>query len=146
MMLVTYIISRLPDKAPGKFPTMLPPHLPNPTSISHLLDSIIAAIAKYGTVLGKMVPPFDHPNGVSTQARMIPLMSDLEVSHKLPGFMSHASTMFCSLCLCTIDQIEALNMQFWQLQNNAEVQAQAESWLNQITKTGCEALETDISV
>ena len=94
---------------------MPPPHLPNPTTISHLLDPVITAVAKYGTVLGKMVPTFDHPNGVSTQARIIPLISDLEASHKVSGFLSHAATMFCSFCLFNIDQIEALNMQFWQL-------------------------------
>jgi len=56
--------------------------------------------------------------------------------------LSHAATMFCSFCLCTLDQIEALNLQFWQAQDSAEVQAQAEAWLNQTTKAGHEALET----
>ena len=67
---------------------MPPPHLPNPTTIAHLLDPIIVAVAKYGTVLGKMVPTFDHPNGVSTQARIIPLIFDLEASRKVSEFCS----------------------------------------------------------
>ena len=125
---------------------MLPPHLPNPTTISHLLEPIIAAVAKYGTVLGKMVPTFDHPNGILTQARIIPLISDLEASRKVSGFLSHAAIIFSSFCLCTVDEIEALNLQFWQARNSGEVQAQAEAWLSQTTKAGCEALETETGV
>jgi hypothetical protein len=125
---------------------MPPPHLPNPTTISHLLDPITVAVAKYGTVLRKMVSTFDHPEGVSTQARIIPLISDLEASCKVSGFLSHAAIMFCSFCLCTIDQIEAPNMQFWQAKNSAEVRAQAEAWLNQTTKTGRQAHETETGV
>ena len=85
---------------------MPPPHLPTHTTISHFIVPIIAAVAKYGTVLGKMVPTFDHLNGASTQARIISLIADLEASCKVSGFLSHAATMFCSFCLYTIDQME----------------------------------------
>ena len=117
-----------------------PPHLPDPTTISHLLDPVITSVVKYGVAPGQDVPTSRHPNGVPVQAKIAPVIADLEGSRKVSGFLAHGATMFCSFCLCTKDQLEDLNMQSWQLRNGVQVRAQAEAWLNQTTKAGRNAL------
>ena len=94
-----------------------PPHAPNPTTISHLLDPVIISTIKYGAAPGQDVPTYRHPNGIPVQVKVAPLIADLEGSRKVGGFLAHGATMFCSFCLCTIDQLEDLNIQSWTLRN-----------------------------
>ena len=53
--------------------------------------------------------------------------------------MAHAATHFCLFFLCTADQIEDLNLQSWTLHQGAQVQEQAQVWLNMTTKSGYKA-------
>jgi hypothetical protein len=123
-----------------------PPHAPDPTTISHLLDPVITSVAKYGVVPGQDVPTSRHPDGIAVQVKIAPLIADLEGSHKVGGFLAHSAMMFCSFCLCTDDQLEDLNIQSWEPCNGAQVRAQAEAWLHQITKAGQHAQETSTGV
>ncbi|KAG6904416.1 hypothetical protein DXG01_010077, partial [Tephrocybe rancida] len=51
--------------------------------------------------------------------------------------------MFCTFCLCTSHQIENLNLEEWQLQDSAEVRAQAEEWKRITTLTARTACEKE---
>ena len=85
------------------------PHAPNTTTISHLLDPVTSSLSKYNT--GCSVPTGQHPNGVDTTVKAVPLVADLEANNKVSGFLAHSATMYCSFCLSTLDQIEDLNFQ-----------------------------------
>ena len=115
--------------------------MPNPTTISHLLELAIGALVKYSIPPGHPVATAKHPNGVPVQAKAAPLVADLEASRKASGFMSHAATMFCSFCLCESSQIESLDVNAWIRRDAMTVQAQAQAWLETTTKAGREALE-----
>ncbi|KAF8236639.1 hypothetical protein L208DRAFT_1251116, partial [Tricholoma matsutake] len=67
-----------------------PPHLPDSTNISHLLDPVITSVAKYGVAPGQDVPTSRHPNGIPVQAKIAPVIADLEGSQKVSGFLSRA--------------------------------------------------------
>ncbi|RDB18249.1 hypothetical protein Hypma_000606 [Hypsizygus marmoreus] len=123
-----------------------PPHMPNMTTICHLLDPVITSVAKYSAAPGELVPTFHHPECIATQVKIAPLIADLEGSRKVAGFLAHSATMFCSFCFCTQDQLTNLDMQSWQLRNSAQVRAQAEEWLNITTKAGRHTLETATGV
>jgi hypothetical protein len=123
-----------------------PPHLPDPITISHLLEPVINSVAKYGAAPGQNVPTSRHPDGISVKAKIAPVIADLEGSRKATGFLGHGATMFCSFCLCTSDQLEDLNIQSWELRNGAQVRAQAEAWLHQTTKAGRNALQKTTGV
>ncbi|KIJ90700.1 hypothetical protein K443DRAFT_15008 [Laccaria amethystina LaAM-08-1] len=82
---------------------------------------------------------FPHFDILQVLGKVALLISDVEASHKAGGFMAHAATLFCSFCLCTADQIEDLNLQSWALRQGAQVQDQAQVWLNTATKSGRKA-------
>ena len=98
-----------------------PPHLPDPTTISHLLEPVIKSVAKYGAAPGQNLPTSRHSDGISVKAKIAPVIADLEGSCKATGFLGHGATMFCSFCLCNSDQLEDLNIQSWELCNGAQV-------------------------
>ncbi|KAF8226985.1 hypothetical protein L208DRAFT_1299046, partial [Tricholoma matsutake] len=99
---------------------LTPPHLPHPTTISHLLEPVIKSVAKYGAAPGPNLPTSRYPDGISVKAKIEPVIVDLEGSHKATGFLGHGATMFCSFCLCTSDQLEDLNIQSWELRNGVQ--------------------------
>lgn len=107
-------------------------------TISHVLEPLVDSVAKYAGIVGQVVSTFYHPDGIGVRAKTAPLISDLEASRKVSGFLTHMATMFCAFCLCTKDQIEDLNFSLWKLRNGAEVRAQAQIWLNILTKSGRE--------
>ncbi|KAF8223409.1 hypothetical protein L208DRAFT_1316880, partial [Tricholoma matsutake] len=67
-----------------------PPHLPDPTTISHLLDPVITSVAKYSVASGQDVVTSRHPNGIPVQAKIAPVIADLEGNWKVSGFLAHA--------------------------------------------------------
>jgi len=95
--------------------------MPNPTTISHLLELAIGALAKYSISFSYPVPTAKHPNSVLVQAKAAPLIADLEASCKASEFMSHAATMFCSFCLSKSSQIESLDVNIWIRHNTMTV-------------------------
>lgn len=123
-----------------------PPHLPDPTTISHLLDPVITSVAKYGSAPGQNVPTSSHPDGIPVQAKIAPLIADLEGSRKTAGFLGHGAIMFCSFCLCTNGQLENLDITSWEPRNGAQVRAQAQTWLNQVTKASRNSYATSTGV
>lgn len=122
------------------------PRAPNATTICHLLDPFIASIAKYSLPQGQQVATFYQTNGTSVQVKVAPLVSDLEASRKVSGFLDHAAIMFCSFCLCTHDEIEHLDLNNWQLRNGIHVRQQANEWLHKTTKVAREALQKESGV
>jgi hypothetical protein len=108
-------------------------------TISHIIEPLIYYVLKYATPAAQHLPTFRDPVGVNFQIKVAPLISDVEASHKGGGFMAHATTLFCSFCPCTADQIEDLNLQSWTLCQGAQVLEQAQVWLNTTTKSGCKA-------
>ena len=120
------------------------PYLPDITAISHLLDPVISAIAKYGTAPGQQIPTYGHPNGAWVQARVAPLIADLEGSRKASGFLSHAATMFCSFCLCKRDDLKKLTLGI--PRNSIQVRSQADAWLKTETKASRAAMEKETGV
>jgi len=113
-------------------------------TISHLLDPIISALAKYGTAPGQLIPTYSHPNGTWIQARVAPLIADLEGSCKASGFLSHAATIFCSFCLCKQEDLKMLTLA--PPCNSIQVHSQADAWLNTETKSSRAALEKETGV
>ncbi|KAF8229787.1 hypothetical protein L208DRAFT_1284806, partial [Tricholoma matsutake] len=84
-----------------------PPHLPDPTTISHLLDPVITSVTKYGVAPSQDVPTSRHPSGITMQAKIAPVIADLEGSQKVSGFLAHGAIMFCSFCLCKVEDIHS---------------------------------------
>jgi hypothetical protein len=107
-------------------------------TISHIIQPFVNSVLKYSVTPGKHVPTFQHPEGIPMQIKIAPLIADLEASRKASGFMAHGATFFCSICLCTSNQVEDLNLQSWTLRKGAEVWEQAQVWLNIATKGGRE--------
>ena len=120
------------------------PHMPDTTTISHLLDPVIIAVAKYGSSPGKQIPTCTNPAGAWVQAKIAPLIADLEASRKVSGFLSHAATMFCSFCLCIHEELE--NLSFSEPRDSAQVRSQAEAWLNEPVKARRAVMEKENGV
>jgi hypothetical protein len=124
-----------------------PPNAPDTTTISHLLDPVLASVAKYhGVTPPQSVATSKHPDGTFVQLKVAPLIADLEGSRKISGFLSHSAIMFCSFCLCTLAMIENLDFQNWQIRNGVKVREQAYAWLNATTKSAKEAQEKESGV
>jgi hypothetical protein len=83
--------------------------MPMATTICHLLDPFLSSISKYGIFPGQNVATFQYPAGALVQVKIAPLIADLEASRNVAGFLTHATTMFCSFCLCTHNQLEDLD-------------------------------------
>ena len=120
------------------------PYFPDVTTISHLLDPVVNALAKYGIAPGQLIPTYNHPNGAWIQARVAPLIADLEASRKASGFLSHAATMFCSFCLCKQEDLKMLTLA--PLRNSVQVRSQVDAWLKTETKSGRAAMEKETGV
>lgn len=127
----TFIIGLMPS-----------PNLPNPTTISHLLNPVIDAILAYSAP-GKHIPTFYHPDCTEVQVKACtPFVADLEASRKVSGFLTHSATCYCSFCLSTSKQINDLNIHTWRLRNGAEVREQANTWLHLTTTKARETQAT----
>ena len=97
---------------------------PNPLSmitISYVIDPVIESTLKYSTTPHLPVPTCCVPDGVEVDIKVAPLIADLEGSCKVGGFLSTATTMFCTFCLCTHPQLEELDPLRWILCNSHDI-------------------------
>jgi len=91
---------------------------------------------------GKSVQTHRHPEGVPVQVRIVPYIADLPASWKGAGFVSIKGNLLCSFCKCLTAEIEILDLNRWATHTGAEVRQQAQTWLEQGTKSGHDALVT----
>lgn len=103
-----------------------PPGGPTPVTITALLDPIVDMLAPYEQ--DRLLPTHDYPAGRSISAHLIPLIADKLAAHKASGFGSHSCRYFCANCLCTLDQMESLDIPAWTLRDSAAVHAAAANW------------------
>ena len=90
-------------------------------TISHVIDPVVESAPKYSTTSRLLVPTCRKPGGVEVDVKVAPLVADLEGSCKVRGFLTMATIMFCTFCLCTQAQLEDLDLLGWILHNGHDV-------------------------
>ena len=90
-------------------------------TISHVIDPVVESALKYSTAPHPLVPICCKPGGVEVDVKVAPLVADLEGSCKVGGFLTMATIMFCTFCLCTQAQLEDLNLLGWILHNGHDI-------------------------
>ncbi|EJD37724.1 hypothetical protein AURDEDRAFT_72911 [Auricularia subglabra TFB-10046 SS5] len=108
------------------------PKEPSIVTMTHVLELLVKDLLPYW--VGKDVCTFRFPAGRRIRVALIPLIADLLAIRKMSGFGAHSCTYFCSYCLCTIDDIESLDIGSWTLRNSNTVKAQAQAWRDERTK------------
>ncbi|KAF9647790.1 hypothetical protein BDM02DRAFT_3187692 [Thelephora ganbajun] len=88
------------------------PGKPSLDQINHALSLVVAELLEfwrgvYYTVI------FASPSGCLTKGAMIPLICDMLSARQLTGLSSATSTLFCTFCLLTIQDIENLDKSTW---------------------------------
>ncbi|KAH7086639.1 hypothetical protein BKA62DRAFT_628105, partial [Auriculariales sp. MPI-PUGE-AT-0066] len=115
-----------------------PPGGPSPVTITALLDPVVDMLQPYAS--GQLVQTNLHPEGRSIAVRLIPTIMDKLAAHKANGFGSHSCTYFCPNCLCTLDQLEQLDIENWTLRTSDAVREAAAEWTSAQTLTKRKAL------
>ena len=115
-------------------------------TISHVIDPVIESALKYSTAPHPLVPTCCKPGGVEVDVKVAPLVIDLEGSCKVGGFLTMATIMFCTFCLCTQAQLEDLDLSGWILHNGHDVQEEAAIWLSTVTKSSREVQAWEMGV
>ncbi|EJD37189.1 hypothetical protein AURDEDRAFT_173710 [Auricularia subglabra TFB-10046 SS5] len=113
------------------------PREPSIITLMHVLELLTNVLEAYW--VGKDVRTFRFPNGRRIRVALIPLIADLIAIRKIAGFGSHSCTYFCSYCLCTLDNIESLDIDNWVKRDRNTVRAQALAWKAERTKVARKA-------
>jgi hypothetical protein len=102
------------------------PKAPTIQTIAHILAPLVQVLNEFW--IGKVLPTFCHPNGLTIRAMILPVIADLEAIRKISGFLGHGATQFCSYCTCTHNEIESLDWLSWKTQDGAAVKRSAKKW------------------
>ena len=103
-----------------------PPYSPNVTAINELTEPIICQLLTFWP--GKVIPTFQHPNGVLVGVAILPVLADLPALRKLCGYLSFSATYFCTWCRCRQSDLERLDLENWEPRTAAEVRSAATTW------------------
>ncbi|EEB88832.1 hypothetical protein MPER_13152 [Moniliophthora perniciosa FA553] len=108
------------------------PHEPDPETISHILQPLIAVLRKLWR--GHVFHTFRYPAGMEHRVIVVPLIADLPAIRLVSGFLSHSAIMYCSWCKSREDERADLDYMNWDARNAEEVIAQAATWKGCITQ------------
>ncbi|KAL1711156.1 hypothetical protein EV121DRAFT_266279 [Schizophyllum commune] len=111
-----------------------PPHAPSFITIAHILDTFVDSLLPFSPP-GQRLPTFHHPEGVTVTAKAPAVIADLQASKKTTAFTSPVSKWHCTYCTQTLDELEDLALETWQLRDGGTVRNQAEVWLSKTTKS-----------
>lgn len=106
------------------------PNMPDVFTISHITQFVVNMVSSFSPP-GKSIPTFRYPQGTNVDARIIPVIADLQAIRKFAGFLAHGANMFCWFCLCTQLEIERLDWETWDYRYGITVRKQAEEWRNE---------------
>ncbi|KAH7103232.1 hypothetical protein BKA62DRAFT_786352 [Auriculariales sp. MPI-PUGE-AT-0066] len=84
---------------------------PSVDNISNLLDPIMDELAPAFEL--RSVRSRKYPQGRDIRCAVIPVIADSLASNKALGYGSHSCTYHCSFCLCTLDELERLDIDQW---------------------------------
>ncbi|KAH7104435.1 hypothetical protein BKA62DRAFT_767507 [Auriculariales sp. MPI-PUGE-AT-0066] len=96
------------------------------TTVVSLMDPIVDMVEKWKN--GKLVVTPHFPKGRLISVQVIPLIADQLASNKALGYASHSADCYCSMCTCTLDQVERLDMTAWVYRTSDAVRTQAAAW------------------
>ncbi|KZV82543.1 hypothetical protein EXIGLDRAFT_626883 [Exidia glandulosa HHB12029] len=124
-MNLPFDVSRRPENT--FFIALTPlPYGPNVVTITALLDPIMDQVLPFW--IAQLIQTYKFPLGRSIRAGIVPVIADILASKKALGYGSHACEQFCSYCLCTLDQLERLDLENWTIRTSDAVRAAAENW------------------
>ncbi|KZV93892.1 hypothetical protein EXIGLDRAFT_786996 [Exidia glandulosa HHB12029] len=124
-MNLPFDVSRKPENT--FFVALTPlPFGPNVVTITALLDPIMDQVLPFW--IAQLIQTYKFPLGRSIRAGIVPVIADILASKKALGYGSHACEQFCSYCLCTLDQLERLDLENWTIRTSDAVRAAAEDW------------------
>ncbi|KZV79464.1 hypothetical protein EXIGLDRAFT_632019 [Exidia glandulosa HHB12029] len=124
-MNLPFDVSRRPENT--FFIALTPlPYGPNVVTITALLDPIMDQVLPFW--IAQLIQTYKFPLGRSIRAGIVPVIADILASKKALGYGSHACEQFCSYCLCTLDQLERLDLENWTIRTSEAVRTAAENW------------------
>ena len=88
------------------------PGKPSLDQINHALSLVVAELLEFWKGVYYTVV-FASSSGCLTKGAMIPLVCDMLSARQLAGLSSATSTLFCTCCLLTIQEIENLDKSTW---------------------------------
>lgn len=109
-----------------------PPHEPSVTTITSLLDPLVAQFREY--YHGKLVRTHHHRAGAIKRVAILPAIGDLPAIRKALGFAGVASHHMCTFCDIRKLDIEELDTSRWKARIGVNVIAAAEKWRQASTK------------
>jgi hypothetical protein len=108
------------------------PSAPDYTTISHILAPLAQVLNEF--YIGKQLPTYKHPQGITVRVKVVPIIADLQAIRKVTGFLGHSASLFCSFCHCRKADVDSLDD--WPKRTNEEVIAAVNEWKACATKTG----------
>ena len=105
------------------------PGKPSLDQINHVLSILVAELLEFWKGILYTVTA-SSPFGRFVKGVLIPLVCDMLAARQLAGFSSATSTLFCTFCLTTIQDIEDLNRAKWPLRDPSKHIHYAKQWKN----------------
>ena len=103
------------------------PGKPSLDQINHALSLLVQELLDFWKGVFYTVT-FASASGLLTKGAMIPLVCDMLAARQLCGLSSAMSTLFCTCCLLTIQEIENLDKSSWPPRDLGEQIRQAQRW------------------
>lgn len=122
-----------------------PPYSPDPVTISHTLDPMVTKILDF-QYPGKRIITYRHPEGVAVQARIVPVIADLQAIRKVGEFLAPSAEFFCSFCDCSYGNLDSIDLSTWSIWDSSKVLQQAQEWLSLNTKVKRKAFSSATGV
>ena len=103
------------------------PGKPSLDQINHTLSLVVTDLLDFWKGV-YYTATFDSPSGCLTKGAMIPLVCDMLSARQLTGLSSPTSTLFCTFCHLTIQDIENLDRSSWPARDLADQIEHAKRW------------------
>lgn len=103
------------------------PGKPSLDQINHVLSLLVQDLLDFWKGVFYTIT-FASASGLLTKGAMIPLVCDMLAARQLCGLSSATSTLFCTFCLLTIQEIENLDKSSWPARDLGEQIRRAQLW------------------